>query len=68
MDRTFVRKTTLKGQDEAFCLSLSVDERLRTIEELGRLGRVMFGYAAAAPMNRAVAVAKRMGAFAGVAS
>ena len=68
MDRTFVRKTTLKGQDEAFCLSLSVDERLRAIEELGRLGRVMFGYAAAAPMNRAVAVTKKTGALAGVAS
>ena len=27
MDRTVVRKTTLKEQDEAFCLSLSIDER-----------------------------------------
>lgn len=68
MDRTIARKTTLKSQDEAFCLALSVDERLRAIEELGRLGRVMFGYAAAAPMNRAVAVVTRTHAFAGVAS
>ena len=68
MDRTFVGRTTLKGQDEAFCLSLSVDERLRTIEELGRLGRVMSGYAVAEPMNRAVAVAKKTSALAGVAS
>ena len=68
MDRTFVRKTTLKGQDEAFCLSLSIDERLRAIEELGRLGRAMSGYAASAPMNRAVAVAKKTGALAGIVS
>lgn len=68
MDRTIVRKTTLKGQDEAFCLALSVDDRLRTVEELGRLGRLMSGYAATSPMNRTVAVAKRACTFAEVAS
>ena len=52
MDRTVVKKTTLKEQDEAFCLSLSLDERLRVIEELNRQGRILAGYSASAPMNR----------------
>jgi len=54
MDRTIVRKTTLADQDEALCLSLSPDERLRVIEELNRQGRVLAGYPAHAPMNRKV--------------
>lgn len=54
MDRTIVRKTTLERQDEAFCLSLPLDERLRVIEELNRQGRLMAGYPASAPMNRSV--------------
>jgi len=54
MDRTVVKKTTLDEQDEAFCLSLSPDERLRVIEELNRQGRVLAGYPASAPMNRKV--------------
>lgn len=55
MDRTIVKKTTLEKQDEAFCLSLSLDDRLRVIEELNRQGRLMAGYPASAPMNRSVA-------------
>jgi hypothetical protein len=45
MDRTIVKMTTLKEQDEAFCLSLSVDERLKVLEELNRIGRLAAGYA-----------------------
>lgn len=52
MDRTIVKKTTLEKQDEAFCLFLSLDDRLRVIEELNRQGRLMAGYPASAPMNR----------------
>lgn len=44
MDRTIVRKTTLKEQDEAFCLSLSVSERIKVLEELNRIGRLASGY------------------------
>ena len=44
MDRTAVRKTTLKEQDEAFCLALSIDERLKVLEELNRIGRLAAGY------------------------
>lgn len=43
MDRTAVKMTTLKEQDEAFCLSLSIDERLKVLEELNRIGRLAFG-------------------------
>jgi len=35
--------TTLKEQDEAFCLSLSIDERLKVLEELNRIGRLAAG-------------------------
>ena len=44
MDRTVVKVTTLKEQDEAFCLSLSIDERLKVLEELNRIGRLAAGY------------------------
>jgi hypothetical protein len=44
MDRTVVKMTTLEKHDEAFCLSLSVDERLKVLEELNRIGRVAAGY------------------------
>ena len=54
MDRTVVRKTTLAEQDEAFCLSLSPDERLRILEELNRQGRILAGYPASVPMNRRI--------------
>lgn len=54
MDRTFVKKTTLDAQDEAFCLSLSYVDRLRVLEELNRQGRILAGYPASAPMNRSV--------------
>ena len=46
MDRTAVRVTTLKEQEEAFCLHLSIDERLRVLEELNRIGRLAAGYPA----------------------
>ena len=52
MDRTVVRKTTLAEQDEAFCLALSFDERLRVLEELNRQGRILAGYPASVKMNR----------------
>ena len=54
MDRTVVRKTTLAEQDEAFCLALSPDERLRVLEELNRQGRILAGYPASVQMNRKV--------------
>jgi len=52
MDRTVVRKTTLEEQDEAFCQTLSPNDRLRVLEELNRQGRILSGYPAASPMNR----------------
>ena len=54
MDRTVVRKTTLVEQDDAFCLSLSHEERLRVLEELNRQGRILAGYPASVQMNRKV--------------
>ena len=42
--RTVVRKTTLKEQDEAFCLALSIDERLKVLEEFNRIGRLADDY------------------------
>lgn len=48
MDRTTVKVTTLKEQEEAFCLHLLIDERLRTPEELNRIGR----FAAGCPESR----------------
>ena len=54
MDRTVVRKTTLAEQDEAFCLALSPDDRLRVLEELNRQGRILAGYPASVQMNRKV--------------
>ena len=44
MDRTAVRFVPMKEQEEAFCLNLSVDERLRVLEELNRIGRQTAGY------------------------
>jgi hypothetical protein len=44
MDRTSVKMTTFEDQDEAFCLSLSIDERLKVLEELNRIGRFTAGY------------------------
>ena len=44
MDRTVVKMTTLEEQDEAFCLSLTIDERLKVLEELNRIGRLVAGY------------------------
>ena len=44
MDRTTVKMTTFDDQDEAFCLSLTIDERLKVLEELNRIGRVAAGY------------------------
>ena len=37
MDRTAVRFVPMKEQDEVFCLNLSVDERLRVLEELNAM-------------------------------
>ena len=44
MDRTAVRFVPMKEQEESFCLNLSVDERLRVLEELNRIGRLAAGY------------------------
>ena len=44
MDRSVVKMTTFKEQDEAFCLSLTIDERLKVLEELNRVGRLAAGY------------------------
>ena len=44
MDRSVVKMTTLKEQDEAVCLSLTIDERLKVLEELNRVGRLAAGY------------------------
>ena len=44
MDRSTVKMTTLKEQDEAFCLSLTADERIKVLEELNRIGRKTAGY------------------------
>ena len=57
MDRTVVKKTTLEGQDEAFCLSLSLNDRLRVLEELNRQGRILAGYSESGPLARKVAKA-----------
>ena len=44
MDRAAVRFVPMKELEEAFCLNLSVDERLRVLEELNRIGRLAAGY------------------------
>ena len=44
MDRSTVKITTLKDQDEAFGLSLTIDERIKVLEELNRIGRTAAGY------------------------
>lgn len=51
MDRTVVKMTTLNEQEEAFCLSLSIDERLKVLEELNRIGRLAARYPDA-PLDR----------------
>lgn len=56
MDRTIVKMTTLKEQDEAFCLSLSFSERLCVLEELNRQGRILAGYPAYASVERGLLV------------
>ena len=56
MDRTAVRMTILKEQDEALCLSLSLDDRLRVLEELNRKARTAAGFVSAALDRSAVRV------------
>ena len=53
--------TTLKEQDEALCLSLSLDDRLRVLEELNRMARSAAGFAPAALDRSAVRVVWRNG-------
>ena len=57
MGRTAVRFVPMKEQEEAFCLNLPVDERLRVLEELNRIGRRTAGYPEAR-LNR-LAVCRR---------
>ena len=52
MDRTAVKVRTLQDQDEAFCLNLSLDDRIRVQEELNRQGRILAGYPAVCVLNR----------------
>lgn len=59
MDRTIVRKMTLDNQTEAYCLSLSFDERLGVLEELNRQGRILMGYPDCVVMNRQVVRSSR---------
>ena len=54
MDRTVIKTTTLEVQDEAFCLTLSLNDRLRVLEELNRQGRILAGYPQSVPLNRNV--------------
>lgn len=61
MDRTAVRMTTLKEQGEALCLSLSLDDRLRVLEELNRMARLAAGFAPAALDRSVVRVVWRNG-------
>ena len=61
MDRTAVRMTTLKEQGEALCLSLSLDDRLRVLEELNRMARAAAGFSPAALYRSAVRVSWRRG-------
>ena len=61
MDRTTVKMTTLKEQDESLCLSLSLDDRLRVLEELNRMARAAAGFAPAALDRSAVRVSWRRG-------
>ena len=61
MDRTVVKMTTLKDQDEALCLSLSLDDRLRVLEELNRMARAAAGFVPAALDRSAVRVVRRNG-------
>ena len=52
MDRRIVKVSTLEGQDEAFCLNLSLDDRLRVLEELNRQGRILAGYPETCALDR----------------
>ena len=47
-----VKKSTVEEQDEAFCLSLSLDDRPRVLEELNRQGRILAGYPESVPLAR----------------
>ena len=53
--------TTLKEQGEALCLSLSLDDRLRVLEELNRMARSAAGFAPAALDRSVVRVVWRNG-------
>ena len=52
MDRTKVKVCRLGEQDEAFCLSLSLNERLAVLEELNRRGRVLAGFPPESRLDR----------------
>lgn len=54
MDRRIVKVTTLESQDEAFCQNLSIDDRLRVLEELNRQGRILSGCPECYVLNRKV--------------
>ncbi len=60
MDITVIKKTTLEEQEEAFCLTLSLDERLRVLEELNRQGCILMGYPPSAPLNRKIVSIQRL--------
>ena len=52
MDRRIVKISKLEDQDEVFCLNLSLDDRLRVLEELNRQGRILAGYPETSALNR----------------
>ena len=52
MDRYKVKVCRLEEQDEAFCLSLSLNERLAVLEDLNRRGRALAGFPPEARLDR----------------
>ena len=52
MDRGKVKVCRIEDQDEAFCLSLSPDERIAVLEALNRRGRALAGFSAESRLDR----------------
>ena len=53
MNRTVLKKTTLRQADDAFCTEQTVSERLAILAELNRIGLAVTGMADA-PLLRTV--------------
>ena len=54
MNRTAVKKTTLRQMDDAFCTEQTVSERLAVLAELNRIGLAATGMADAPLLRTAV--------------